>query len=122
GQTWKSIRGNLPTGSTRVLREDIENSSLLYLGTEFAVHVSLNMGTSWTKLNNNMPTVAVHEFAQHPTAGEIVAATHGRSLWVLDVTPLRQMTEEALKAKAFLFRPNAVVKWRQEPERFSPYG
>jgi photosystem II stability/assembly factor-like uncharacterized protein len=122
GQTWKSLRANLPTGSTRALREDIQNPNLLYLGTEFAAWASIDRGKNWTKINNNLPTVAVHEFAQHPTAGEMVIATHGRSLWVLDVTALRQMTPEALKAKATLFRPNTVVRWRAEPQRGSPYG
>jgi photosystem II stability/assembly factor-like uncharacterized protein len=122
GQTWKSLRANLPTGPTRVLREDVDNSSLLYLGTEFACWVSVDRGRYWTKLNNNLPTVAVHEIAVHPTAGEIVAATHGRSLWVLDVTPLRQMTPDVLKAKAHLYRPNTAVRWRSEPVRNSPYG
>jgi photosystem II stability/assembly factor-like uncharacterized protein len=117
GQTWKSIRGNLPWGSTRVCREDVKNPEMLYAGTEFAAWVSANRGASWTKLNNNLPTVAVHEFAQHPLTGEIVAATHGRSLWVLDVTPLRQMTAEALKAKVSLFEPTTVVRWRAEPGR-----
>jgi photosystem II stability/assembly factor-like uncharacterized protein len=122
GLTWKSLRANLPTGSTRVLREDVENSSLLYLGTEFAAWASVDRGQSWTKINNNLPTVAVHEFAIHPTAGEVVAATHGRSLWVLDVTPLRQMSSDALKAKAHLYRPNTAVRWRSEPMRYSMYG
>jgi photosystem II stability/assembly factor-like uncharacterized protein len=122
GQTWQSLRANLPSGSTRVLREDVSNSSLLYLGTEFAVYASTNRGASWTRLNNNLPTVAVHEIAVHPTAGEIVAATHGRSLWVLDVTALRQMTAEALKAKAKLYRPNVVTYWKPEPQRGSAYG
>jgi photosystem II stability/assembly factor-like uncharacterized protein len=122
GQSWKSLRSNLPTGSTRVLREDVDNPSLLFCGTEFAVWVSLNRGASWAKLNNNLPTVAVHEFAIHPTAGEMVAATHGRSLWVLDVTPLRQMTAAALKARAHLYQPNAVMRWHTEPDRQSPYG
>jgi photosystem II stability/assembly factor-like uncharacterized protein len=117
GQTWKSLRSNLPTGSTRVLREDVQNPDLLFVGTEVAVFVSLDRGSYWTKLNNNLPTVAVHELAIHPTAGEMVAATHGRSLWVLDVTPLRQMTPEVLKAKAHLYRPNTVVRWRQEPSK-----
>jgi photosystem II stability/assembly factor-like uncharacterized protein len=117
GETWKSIHGNLPVGSTRVCREDITNQDLLYVGTEFGAWVSANRGVSWTKLNNNLPTVAVHEFAQHSTAGEMVAATHGRSLWVLDVTPLRQMTKETLKAKAHLYQPNTVVRWHMEQGR-----
>jgi hypothetical protein len=122
GQTWKSLRGNLPVGSSRVLREDVANTNLLYLGTEFAVYASTNRGATWTRLNNNLPTVAVHEIAVHPTAGEIVAATHGRSIWVLDVTALRQMTADALKAKAQLYRPGPVVYWTPEPERGSVYG
>ncbi len=122
GQTWKPITSNLPHGSTRCLREDVQNPNLLYCGTEFAVWASTNRGQMWTKLNNNLPTVAVHEIAVHPTAGEIVAATHGRSVWVLDVTPLRQMTAEALKAKAFLYQPNTAVRWRSDPSRSSAYG
>jgi photosystem II stability/assembly factor-like uncharacterized protein len=122
GQTWKSLRANLPTGSTRILREDVENSSLLFLGTEFGVWVSINRGASWSKLNNNLPTVAVHDLAIHPAAGEMVAATHGRSLWIVDIAPLRQMDPDVLTSQAHLFRPNTVVRWRSEPDRATPYG
>ncbi|HEV3204156.1 MAG TPA: PDZ domain-containing protein [Gemmataceae bacterium] len=117
GQTWKPLRANLPWGSTRCLREDISNPNLLFVGTEFAVWVSVDRGTSWTRLNNNLPTVAVHDFAIHPTAGEMVAATHGRSLWILDITPLRQMTPEVLKAGAHLYQSNPAVRQRMEPRR-----
>ena len=118
GQTWKSLRANLPVGGTRVLREDVQNPDLLYLGTEFAAFVSLNRGGSWEKLNNNLPTVAIHELAVHPTAGELIAATHGRSLWILDVTPLRQLTPDVLKAPAHLFVPAPAVSWHWQP----PHG
>src|SRR5205807_3989555 len=114
--TWKNITANLPAvGSTRCLREDVDNPNLLYCGTEFGVFASLNRGESWTKLNNNLPTVAIHEIAVHPTAGEIVAATHGRSLWILDVSALRQMKPAALKAKAHLFKPHPATRWVLEP-------
>ena len=117
GQTWKAITGNLPVGSTRCLREDIKNPNLLYCGTEFALFASLDRGASWTKLNNNLPTVAVHEVAIHPTAGEIVVATHGRSLWIADITALRQMASEKLKEEASLFKPNTVIRWQDLPTR-----
>jgi photosystem II stability/assembly factor-like uncharacterized protein len=117
GQTWKPITANLPVGSTRCLREDIANPNLLFCGTEFALFASLDRGQSWAKINNNLPTVAVHEVAIHPTAGEIVAATHGRSLWILDVTALRQMASEKLKDEPKLFKPNAVVRWQDMPSR-----
>lgn len=100
GQTWKSITGNLPEfGSSRCLREDYVNPNVLYCGTEFGIWVSLNRGASWANLNNNLPTVAVHEVAQPTTASEIVVATHGRSVWVLDVASLRQMAVRATVAK-----------------------
>ena len=115
GQTWKSLRANLPTGSTRVLREDIVNPNLLYLGTEFAAYASTDRGQRWTKINGaNLPTVAIHEFAQPTTANEIVAATHGRSLWVLDVTSLRQLTPDIAKGKTTLFAPSTVTRWQPE--------
>jgi len=119
GRTWRSLRANLPAmaGSTRVIREDLYNPNLLYLGCEFSCWVSVDRGESWTKLNSNLPTVAVHEFAIHPTAGEIVAATHGRSLWVLDVTALRQMSTATINAPAYLFRPADGVIWQSAPRR-----
>ncbi|MFN0133238.1 MAG: VPS10 domain-containing protein [Phycisphaerales bacterium] len=118
GRTWRSITTNLPAnGSTRVLREDIAREDVLYTGTEFGCFVSIDRGKSWTKMNGNLPTVAVHDFAQHPTTGEIVAATHGRSLWVFDATALRQMTTEAIAQTATLYKPATAHVWRSEPSR-----
>ena len=117
GKTWKSLKANLPRGSSRCLREDVINPNLLYLGTEFAIWASFDRGLSWVKINNNLPTVAVHEVAIHPSAGEIVVATHGRSLWVLDVSGLRQLTKDVMKEKAALLRPTPAVRWQSEPNR-----
>ncbi len=119
GRTWRSIRGNMPAsaGSTRCLREDVVNENLLYVGAEFGAWVSIDRGQNWTRLNSNLPTVAVHDFAIHPTAGEVVVATHGRSLWVLDVTPLRQMSAATLRGDVTLFKPNTGTYWRPEPSR-----
>ncbi len=118
GAQWKPLHGGLPQwGTTRVLREDIENPNLLYLGTEFFLFCSLDRGQTWMKLNNNLPTVAIHEVAQHPTAGEIVAATHGRSLWVLDVTALRQITLTTQADAATLLKPATTVRWLPDPSR-----
>lgn len=117
GQTWKSLRANLPWGSTRVLCEDPTNPNVLYLGTEFGVWTSTDRGVSWWKLGANFPTVAVHEFAFHPTSGEMVAATHGRSLWVLDLTPLRQWDAAHATANGYLYVPAPGIRWRTEPRR-----
>ena len=130
GQTWKSLRGNLPGRlDARACARTSRTRTCSTCGTEFAVWASLDRGESWTKINNNLPTVAVHEFAIHPTAGEIVAATHGRSLWILDVTPLRQMTAAVVEGAGAPVRaaaggplavraePRLAVRHRQPPLR-----
>ncbi len=123
GRTWRSLAGALPAraGTTRVLREDRVRPELLYLGTEFGAYVSLDRGAIWSPLGD-LPTVPVHEFAQHKSTGDIVAATHGRSLWVLNVTALRQVTAEAVRADVHLFEPETAVMWRSEPSRGAARG
>jgi photosystem II stability/assembly factor-like uncharacterized protein len=122
GQSWKPVTGNLPAfGNTRVLREDLATSDTLYCGTEFGVWVSINRGETWAKLNNNLPTVAVHEIAQPTTASEIVVGTHGRGVWILDVASVRQMKPDVLKAPATLFAPATATRWHFAPGSF-PYS
>ncbi len=117
GDSWTSLTANLPddAGTTRVLREDLKNPNVLYLGTEFSAWVSIDAGTTWASLNTNLPTVAIHEIAQHPTRGEIVAGTHGRSLWILDVTALRQFDGNDLDKATSLYKPNKAFLWHNEP-------
>jgi S1-C subfamily serine protease/photosystem II stability/assembly factor-like uncharacterized protein len=117
GKTWKSIRANLPWGSTRCLRESPLNENVLMVGTEFAVFASGNRGEYWNKLNSNLPTVAVFDFAFHPTNGEVVAATHGRSLWIADVTPLHQFASSQVTESPFLYKPITAIRWRREATR-----
>jgi len=116
GRSWRLLSGDLPEGSSRCLREDRVNEDLLYLGTEFGLWISIDRGQTWRK-SSNLPTVAVHEIAQHPSNGEIVAGTHGRSLWIADVTPLRGMTPDSLAAAVHLYSPAPATHWRFEPSR-----
>ncbi|MGE0145717.1 MAG: hypothetical protein AB7I19_20640, partial [Planctomycetota bacterium] len=119
GKSWRSLRSNLPTGSTRFLREDIRNENLLYLGTEFGFWISIDRGQSWTRFHGRLPTVAVHDVAQHPTNGDVVLGTHGRSLWSFDATTLRQMSAEIVGKSAHLFDPDDVIMWRSRHRRAS---
>ncbi len=120
GQTWRSIRGNIPleAGTVHVLREDTANENLLFVGCEFSAWASIDRGQSWTKISG-LPTVAVHEIALHGTTREIVAATHGRSLWIADIDVLKQLNSRVLQATSHLFTPNAVVRWRRTQSRGS---
>ncbi len=122
GKSWELLSNDLPDGSARVIREDLKNQNLLYLGTEFALFISIDRGATWTKFNNNLPTVAIHEIAQHPISGEIVAGTHGRSVWAADITPLRSLDDSALSAPAHLIAPAKVIRWHNVPSGGSVGG
>jgi hypothetical protein len=104
GKTWQSIASNLPAdGPVKVVREDPRNPSVLYAGTEFALFVSLDRGASWTRLGG-LPTVAVDDIRVHARDGDVVAATHGRSLYVIDdVRALQDLTPEVRGKAAHLF-------------------
>jgi photosystem II stability/assembly factor-like uncharacterized protein len=112
GATWQEVDGGLPaTGYVHVVREDTQRRGLLYAGTETGVFVSFDDGDHWQSLQLNLPTSPVHDLAVH--GDDLVAATHGRSFWVLDdVTPLRQMTRESADADAYLFKPETAVRLR----------
>ncbi|MFC2161980.1 hypothetical protein ACFLRX_10060, partial [Acidobacteriota bacterium] len=113
GNSWTNISNNLPEGHpVYVIKEDLKNPNLLFVGTEFAVFYSINSGKSWTKLSLNMPTVAFHDIVIHPRDNDLVAGTHGRGIWVLDdITPLQQATDEVLSSEAFLFKNRAATQW-----------
>ena len=115
GATFKRIQSPVLTGWARCVREDSKNQNLLYCGTEFGFFASLDRGLSWFSLCTNLPRVAVHEVAQHPILDEIVVATHGRSLWSLDVSTLRQLTPDSLKDKPVLYKPSTVIRWQPQP-------
>jgi photosystem II stability/assembly factor-like uncharacterized protein len=117
GETFNPLHSGLPWGSTRCLREDLINPNLLYLGTEFAFWVSIDRGQNWTQFNQSLPSVAIHEVAIHPENGEIVVATHGRSLWACDVSGLRQLKPENIGKETAFFDPIDVTRWRSDPGR-----
>ncbi len=105
GQTWTDISGNLPDdGPVYVIREDLKNKNLLFVGTEFDVFYSLDGGKNWTDLSLNMPTVAFHDLLIHPRTHDLISGTHGRGIWILDdISPLQQATEKVLASEAHLF-------------------
>lgn len=113
GQTWTSISSDLPQGqSVYVIKEDYKNKNLLFVGTEFACFVTIDGGKSWGKLMNNMPTVAFHDLVIHPRDGDLIAGTHGRSLWILDdLSALQQLTPDVSKKPLFLFQNRMVTNW-----------
>lgn len=112
GRTWEKIDDGIPDDAvTRVCRADPVCNGLLYVGTEVGIYVSFDDGGRWQRLEGNLPVVAVHDLVVKND--DLVAATHGRSFWILDdVTPLRQLSREVLDADAFLFPPRSKVRFR----------
>jgi len=124
GKTWTRIVAGIPDGAyVRAVREDPVRKGLLYAGTELGVYVSADDGAHWQALQLNLPTTPVHDLVVKDN--DLVAATHGRSFWILDdVSPLRQAAD-GLRAQDFhLFRPAAAVRlhFPDEVERRLPVG
>lgn len=93
GKSWKNITSNLPYDySVYVIKEDFVDENLLFVGTEKSVYFTINQGKSWEKLGSNLPSVAIHDLVIHPREGDLVAGTHGKSIWILDdISPLRNL-------------------------------
>ncbi|TAJ39800.1 MAG: glycosyl hydrolase, partial [Reyranella sp.] len=108
GKSWKSINGNLPKGEiTRVLRADPVAKGLLYVGTETGVFFSLDDGAHWTRMAGGFPIVPVYDLKLKDA--DLVAATHGRSFWILDdVTGLRGLAKGAKGNQ--LFTPRTAIR------------
>jgi len=113
GKTWTSLKGNLPFGWIHVVREDLINPNLLYVGTEFGLYGSLDGGKSWFSLQNNLPTVAVRDIAVHPKENDLIIGTHGRGIWILDdIQPLQEMNPQVFASDFHFFgiRPCALYQ------------
>lgn len=118
GQTWTSITGDLPAERVvRVVKEDPRNPEVLYMGTELGAFWSWNGGTNWVELRGGLPTTAVNDLVVHPRDNDLVLATHGRGIWILDqVNALQEMTPAIAAAAAHLFtmEPAEQIRYRGE--------
>jgi photosystem II stability/assembly factor-like uncharacterized protein len=114
GRTWRSITGDLPPDApVQVIREDPGNPKVLYAGTETSAFVTIDGGEHWVRLNGKtLPTVAVDDLLVHPRERDLVAGTHGRSIYVLDgAAPIAALTPEAMSEPVHLFEtPPATPK------------
>jgi photosystem II stability/assembly factor-like uncharacterized protein len=114
GKTFRSIASNLPTGGpdfAYVIREDLKNQNLLFVGTDVGAYVSMNKGQSWQRFMTGLPTTPVMDLLIHPRDGELVAATHGRGFWIADITPLQQWTAQIADKAVHLFAPKTAFQW-----------
>ena len=121
GATWQKAVAGIPAGDlVRVVRADPERNGLLYAGTEQGAFVSFDFGDHWEPLQLNLPRTSVRDLVVH--GDDLVAATYGRAIWILDdVTPLRQLDAAVAAAPATLFRPETAVRVQPDVNYDTPF-
>ena len=104
GRTWTSLATKNLRGYALKLVQDLEDPDLLFLGTEFGLWMSLDGGKGWMQWTHGVPTSSVMDMVIHPREHDLVLATHGRAMFVLDdIRPLRELSEEVQKKPLHLF-------------------
>ena len=114
GQTWTPVvapAGNM-RGYAHVVKEDLVNKNLLFVGTELGLWVSLDGGRQWAQYKGgDLPNVAVRDLVIHPRDKDLVIATHGRGIWIIDdITPLRALTPANLVKEAAFIEARPTVQ------------
>jgi hypothetical protein len=112
GRTWAPLATDDTQGFAHVVKEDTVSKDLLFLGTEFGLFVSLDGGRQWARFTGgDFPRVAVRDIAVHPRDHDLVLATHGRGVWIVDdITSLRALTPEVLAAEAAFVRSSPPMQ------------
>ena len=116
GKTWSLISGSVPksvNSSAKCITEDPVRKSMLYLGTENALYITWDDGGHWTRLRNNLPPAPVFWTQIQPTFNDLVLATYGRGVWILDdIAPLREY-DTAQQKDVYFFKPRAAYRFRE---------
>ena len=112
GKTWKALADTTIKSYCHVIKEDLVNPGLLFLGTEAGLYISVNGGTSWARFKGNIPNVPVMDMLVHPREQSLVIATHGRGIMIIDdLTPLRKLSDEVLGSElTFLKTRDYIIR------------
>jgi photosystem II stability/assembly factor-like uncharacterized protein len=96
GNNWRRIGRNLPAEPVNVVKEDPANENIIYAGTDHGIYISFDKGDTFMAFNSGLPDVAVHDLAIHPREKHLIAGTHGRSIYLADLSQIQQLTPEIL--------------------------
>src|SRR5579863_2528705 len=117
GKTWTSLnpQENGVLGYAHVIKEDTVDSKLLFVGTEFGLWISVDGGQRWAQYKgSDFPQVAVRDIVVHPRASDLVLATHGRGIWIIDdISPLRALTPDLMTKDATLVEGRQAIQYVQ---------
>ena len=109
GKTWKKITDGIPSEHfTRVLREDPKQKGILYAGTETGMYISFDDGNNWKAFQLNLPIVPITDLAVKDN--NLIVATQGRSLWILDDLSLLHQLSEAKNKDNFIYKPKDAYR------------
>jgi len=115
GKTWTSlnVQENGVLGYAHVIKEDTVDPNLLFLGTEFGLWISVDGGQHWARYKaSNFPSVAVRDLVVHPRESDLVLATHGRGIWIIDdISPLRTLTPDLMAKDATLIQGPPAIQY-----------
>jgi hypothetical protein len=115
GATWVSLANSLLGDEpVNVIRESSKNKNLLFVGTDEGLYVSLDGGAEWYR-HRGLPTVPVHDLLIHQRDRDLIIGTHGRSIYVMDVAPLEELTDAVRKSSAHIFavKPATLFEYRK---------
>lgn len=109
GKTWKKLSNEPMNSYVHVIKEDLKSKSVLYAGTEWGLFISIDGGEKWLAFENGVPKVAVRDIALHKTEDDIILATHGRGVLIIDdISPIRQITPEVIGAEFTFLKTKPV--------------
>ena len=120
GTTWSQIGTDLPDEPVNVVKEDVKNANILYVGTDNGLYISVNGGKNFMSFNGGLPRVAVHDIAIQPRANDIVVATHGRSLYKANLDEV-QTLDAVASADIHLYAPDTAYYDENAGKRFSAF-
>ncbi len=109
GKEWEMIKNNLPDESVNVIREDLKNENILYLGTDKTVYISYNMGQFWYSMRGNLPTVAVYDIKIHPRDNDLIIGTHGRGVFKIKLDHIQKINPSAMNNPLYLLEKETVI-------------
>lgn len=122
GATWKLLTPTLNQNAANVILEDSENENILYLGTDNGLFISIDRGNSWQDFSTNIPNVAVHDLVIQNREKDLIVATHGRSLYKVNVANIQQINESINAKGMALFKLEEVYHSKNWGNKFYAWG
>ncbi len=112
GKDWQKIGTDLPMEPINVVHEDPKNKNLIYVGTDNGLYISMDAGNSFQLMNNGLPAVSVHDVAVHPRENDLIVGTHGRSIYIADVSYLQKIAGDGQYEPLVVYEIGTIKKPR----------